>query len=274
MATATDVVYRALSYNLNRQAESAIEPNELQQGISVLNDMMTGLESDNCYLGYTYITDGTQTVTVSPGVLLGITQNLAIQLAPLFGGKVSPLLERNAMQSMNTILAAGLTPPQTAYPSNLPRGAGRNRWDQINNTFFDGLIVPVAEITFSANTTATTIAAVDTPVLIAGAWTETVAKKFTTTAAGLLTYTGEDTQSFDIQSRFTVEVAAKHVNIYAYLNSTQVTTSLTTDYVETKSVLPLYSSIVLKKNDTLQFYVENIDDATDILISSATVGIR
>ena len=274
MATASDVVYRALSYNLNRQAESAFEANELEQGISVLNDMMTGLESDNCYLGYTYINNGTEQVTVSPGVLLGLTQNLAVQLAPLFGGKVSPLLERNADKSMQTMLAAGMAPPATSYPSNLPRGAGSNIWNPTYNTFFNGLIIPRIEMALSANTTATTIATVDTPVLVAGTWSETFVKDFTTSSAGLITYTASPTRSFSIMSRFTATVAAKHVNMMVFLNSVLVTQSVSSAYVATTSTIPLYIDLVLKKNDTLQFYVENIDDATDILISDAIVEVN
>jgi hypothetical protein len=151
MATARDVIYRALSYNLNRQAEADIDEDELSDGIAVLNDMMTQLESDDCYLGYTYVTDAADTVTVAPGVLLGITQNLAVQLAPMFGGKVSPGLERNAASSMQSLLSFGISRPSFSYSRSMPRGAGRNYWNQTHNTFFDGKTIPEAELSFSAN---------------------------------------------------------------------------------------------------------------------------
>lgn len=274
MATARDVIYRALSYDLNRQSDAAIEPDELEDGIAVLNDMMTSLESDDCFLGFTYINDGADRVTVSPGVLFGITQNLAIQLAPMFGGKISPQLAQNADKSMTSLLSAGIQTPQMAYPRNMARGAGNNRWNPTYNTFFDGKLVPEAELSFSANTTDTVIATVETPVLVAGAWAEVGVCLFTTTAAGLITYIGPETRSFQVQSRFTVTVADKHVNLYLYLNGVIIQPSQSGTYVATSSVIPLYYTVALKKNDTLQFYVENIDDATDVLIADAFAEIR
>lgn len=269
MATARDVIYRALSYNLDRQADAAIEDDELEDGISVLNDWMTSLESDDCHLGFTYINAGSDVVTVSPGVLLGITQNLAMQLAPMFGGKVSPQLERNAGNSLNSLLSAGLSAPVMAFPRSMPRGAGQNNWNYTNRTFFDGKTIPLAELSFAANATDTVIATVETPVLVAGTWVEINSTDFTTTAAGLITYTGSETRSFSIESRFTATVAAKHVNFYLYLNGIVIQPSQTGEYVVTSSVIPLYYTIALKKNDTLQFFVENIDDATDILVADA-----
>jgi hypothetical protein len=105
-------------------------------------------------------------------------------------------------------------------------------------------------------------------------WAEIKAKEFTTTAAGLITYTGSESRSFNIESRFTATVADKHVNFYLYLNGIKVQPSQTGDYVETTAVIPLYFTISLKKNDTLQFYVENIDDATDILIADAFAEVK
>jgi len=275
MATATDVVYGALSYILERQAESGIEDDELQDGIDVLNDMMTGLQEQGVYLGYTYITDGAQQVTVSPGVLLGIKQNLAIQIAPMFGGNnVSAQLARNAASSMNTIMNSGLERPAFSFPSTLPRGMGRRWYNQTDNVFFGGLTVPEASIYFEANTTDTTIATVETPVVIAGAWVETTATEFTTTAAGLITYTASTTKQFNISSRFTATVAAKHVNIYAYLNGVKLSESKSSAYVASTVMIPLYTPVVLKKSDTLQFYIENIDDATDVLITNALVEVK
>lgn len=273
MATAHDVVKSALSYNLNRLSTAAVEADELEDGISVLNDWMTSLESDDCFLGFTYINDGSDIVTVPSGVLLGIKQNLAMQLAPMFGGKVSPQLERNAQKSLSSLLSAGISAPVMAFPSNMPRGAGQNRWRYTGDTFFDGKIIPEVELSFSANATSTTIATVSTPVLVAGTWVEIKKQDFTTTAAGLITYTGTQTQSFSVQSRFTATVAAKHVNFYLYLNGVVIQPSKSSQYVVTSSVVPLYYTIALKKSDTLQFFVENIDDATDILVSDAYAEI-
>lgn len=274
MATATDVVQSALSYNLNRQSESALEDDELQDGIDVLNDMMTGLESDDCYLGYTYITDGAQQVTVAPGVLLGIKQNLAIQLAPMFGGKVSPMLSDIARLSMKTILNAGISQPKMSYPKNLPRGAGGRWYNQTYNTFFDGPIERLISMYFEANTTDTVIATVSTPVVIAGTWVKTKDRNFTTTAAGLITYTGDVTTQFNLNARFTAEVVGKHVCIYAYLNGVAIAPVKGVAYVATAATIPLLMPVTLKTSDTIQFFIENIDDATDILISSAYADIQ
>ena len=275
MATATDIVYGALAYILERQAESAIEPDEMQDGISVLNDMMTQWEGNNILLGYTYITDEAAQVTVPSGALLGIKQNLAIQIAPMFGNTViSQQLRQNAAQSLNGLENIGLQRPEFSFPSNLPRGMGRRWYNQTRDVFFDGKITPEIEAYIEANTTDTTIATVSLPVIISGTWVKTSDTLFTIDAAGLITYTGSETKQFNITSRFTATVADKHVNIYVYVDGVQLTQSKASAYVESTSMIPLYSSSVLKKNDTLQFYIENIDDATDILISNAFVEVR
>lgn len=273
MQTARDIVYRAFSYDLNRAAEAQIEDDELADGIAVLNDLMTQWESLGYNFGFTYITDASQQVTVPIGAILGITQALALQLAPMFGGKTSALLVKNAEANERRAKALAMEPPSFAFPSTLPRGMGRRWWNQTYDVFFDGKVIPVAQMSLSANTTNTTISAVDTPVAIAGTWTKLKDTRFTITDAGLITYTGEETRNFDVQAQFTTTVAAKHVNFYVYVNSIKIEPSKTGDYVGTTAIIPLFFKMILKKNDTVQFFVENIDDTTDILISDAMTEV-
>lgn len=273
MATGRDVVYGALSYNLNRQAEAAIEDDELEDGIRVLNQWLSSLEENDVSLGFTWLSDADDLVTVPTGALLGIEQNLALQLVPMFGGKINPVLPGIARQSMQSLLSLGIEPPKLSYPSTMPRGSGRPWYRSNYEVFFLGDDRPEATMSFKNNTTNTTISTVSTPVIIAGTWTDVLSKHFDFTSAGLLTYTGENPVQFDITGRFTVTVAAKHVNIYAYVNDIQITPSKTGGYVETSSIIPFFSSVLLEKNDTLQFYIENIDDATDILVPTTFVSV-
>ena len=64
-------------------------------------------------------------------------------------------------------------------------------------------------------------------------------------------------------------MTGKHVNFYVYVNSIQSLPSQSGSYVATSEIIPLFYRVVLRKNDTVQFYVENIDDDTDILVSDA-----
>lgn len=67
-------------------------------------------------------------VTVPDGAIRGVVSNLAIELAPMFGGKVSATLVKQASEGMKTLLKYGVKIGQTRNPSMLPMGIANYCW--------------------------------------------------------------------------------------------------------------------------------------------------
>jgi len=139
MATAESVISRALSLILVRQSESPLQPDEFQDGIDTMNDMLTQWDGAGLSLGYTIVTSLSDEVTVAPFALLAIKQNLAIQLAPEFGGNVDQILFTNAADSLKQLRQAVIKPIPSRFPCTLPTGSGNDTGDDFSNRkFFHG----------------------------------------------------------------------------------------------------------------------------------------
>ena len=104
MATAADVIQKALGLILVRQSESPLRPDEYADGIETLNDLMTSWESAGLPLGYTIVSNISDEVTVPAYALLAIKQNLAISLAPEFGAQADQILFSNAAKSKTALM--------------------------------------------------------------------------------------------------------------------------------------------------------------------------
>jgi len=146
MATAEEVISRALSLILVRQSESPLRPDEFQDGLEMLNDMMLSWDGEGLPLGYTELTTISDVLTVPSTALLAIKQNLAVQLAPEFGANVGQILAINAARSKTALYRATIRARSTCYPSTLPIGSGNSGGDTVNNRKFyhgcdeDGLL--------------------------------------------------------------------------------------------------------------------------------------
>jgi len=124
MATAEQVISQALSLILVRQSESPLRPDEYQSGIETLNDLMTMWDSSGLPLGYTLVDNLSDEITVPAFALLAIKQNLAIQLAPEFGGNIDQMLLSNAAMAKRALYSAVVRAEASCYPSTLPVGSG------------------------------------------------------------------------------------------------------------------------------------------------------
>lgn len=134
MATAQQVVKAALQRILVQGSDSPYEPDEYQDAIFALNNFMLALEAEGVDLDYTEVDNLGDEVTVPPGALRGIIANLAIEVAPDYGGVVSRELIQQAVSGMKAMRHLGQRLKKTCYPSTLPVGSGN--YDQYGSPFY------------------------------------------------------------------------------------------------------------------------------------------
>lgn len=124
MATAAQVIKAALQRILVQSSESDLEPDEYQDAIFALNNMMLSFDADGIQLGYTEISNLGDNVTVPTGALRGVIANLAIEVAPDYNGSISPGLQLAAVEGLKVMRKLGQLIPTSYFPSSLPMGSG------------------------------------------------------------------------------------------------------------------------------------------------------
>ena len=108
MATVAQVAKAALQRILVQASEAALEPDEYQDFIFAMNNYMAQLDAQGVTLGYTEVSDLGDEVTVPTGALRGIIANMAIEVAPDYGGVVSEGLVKAAREGMQTMRTIGV----------------------------------------------------------------------------------------------------------------------------------------------------------------------
>lgn len=124
MATVAQVIKAALQRILVQGSEAPLESDEYQDAIFALNNFMSALEAEGVDLGYTEVNDLSDEVTVPAGALRGIIANVAIEVAPDYGGVVSPELIQQAASGMKAMRHLGQTIKASCFPCTLPIGSG------------------------------------------------------------------------------------------------------------------------------------------------------
>ena len=123
METVTEVVSGALKLLEVRTAESAITPEEAEDGLTALNDMMNEWNVDGINIGYETLDDVEDELFVTLGSLGAIKSNLAIYIAPEYGRTVTAVLFERAKRSKRS-LRASIPLNASQYPDSLPIGSG------------------------------------------------------------------------------------------------------------------------------------------------------
>jgi len=136
MATATHIISRALTRLGIRASETAIEADELQDGLDMLNDMLSNWEESGYNLGFSPVSGITDEVRIPRGANAAVIDSLAIMLAPEYSRPVSPALAGAAKLSLANMLRSIVFIGDVDYPSTLPKGAGNECADWIDDTFF------------------------------------------------------------------------------------------------------------------------------------------
>ena len=124
--TTKQVLTQALQEILVQGSETPLEADEYRDAIFVMNSWFADLLANGVDLGYTVVDSLTDIVTIPDGAVMGAISNLAIALAPQFGGMTSAELAKKAKKGMATIYKLGQIVPDTELPSTLPVGTGNN----------------------------------------------------------------------------------------------------------------------------------------------------
>lgn len=274
MATVEQVAKAALQSIIVQGSESVLEADEYEDFIFRLNNFMSDLEVRGVKLGYTVVNNIADTVTVPPGALRGIISNIAVELAPDYGGVVSPELVAIANSGMKTLRLIGVTVQRARFPSTLPRGSGSEPYGYTHiSPFYPDLQAAIvsddlpAGLVYMSTGASTTISVVNAPVLLSGTFTTSVANLFTATAAGRLTYTGE----LEARIPVTADVAATSgTDIYAIMIAKNGVPVLGTSSPGTTSATTT-AIVELAKDDYIEIYIANRTDTSSIAATAATL---
>ena len=103
-------------------------PEEVQDVLGYLEDYMLASNAIGRRLGY-HQADGVPNPNEESGVpdwaVMGITNAMAIYVAPYFDKQVHPAIARNASQGMATIQSKTAQVLPVQYPSRFPRGSAQ-----------------------------------------------------------------------------------------------------------------------------------------------------
>lgn len=136
MATVAQIAKASLQRILVQASEADLEPDEYQDYIFALNNFMLALDAEGVALGYTEVSDLGDTVTVPNGALRGIIANMAIEVAPDYGGQVTEGLRIAAADGMRVMRLLGQSITPTPWPGNLPRGSGNYQNNSYSSAFY------------------------------------------------------------------------------------------------------------------------------------------
>jgi hypothetical protein len=126
MATVAQVAKASLQRILVQASEAPLEADEYQDFIFALNNYMMSLDAQGIHLGYTEVSNLSDTVTVPVGALRGIIANVAIEVAPDYGGIVTDALVMQAREGLQSMRMLGQTIGAARLPSTLPVGSGNS----------------------------------------------------------------------------------------------------------------------------------------------------
>lgn len=98
MATAQDVVRRALVLIGVIEAGESASAGEMKDGVDALNDMLHGWAAEGVDLAHTTLKQG-NTLLVDDSFLEGIRFNLAVRIAPEYGATVPARVDERALST-------------------------------------------------------------------------------------------------------------------------------------------------------------------------------
>jgi len=220
--TAGDLIRRALHLILVEGADSTLEADEYADGIDALNGYLEGLEADGVRLGFNRVCNISDIVNVPNGALRGVVANLAIDLAPQFGGRISAALIKQASDGLKTLYKLGVHVGESVYPSGLPSGSSYFTRMPLTQS-------PHAAMSMAGNRRVTDITTVSEALKVNGFWTVQAFHGLTP----------------DISGRITNRDGGRTVTVYAEFNLKA-------------SASTAGGVIAITRNNAVELYVEDI----------------
>jgi hypothetical protein len=271
MATALDLANRSLKLILVEAADSPLEADEYQDYYDALNDFMADLESRGVRLGFTPVTGPADEVTVPQGAIRGIVANMAIEVSPDYGGKVSQPLVLQAREGMRALRRLGQAPIRASYPPTLPLGTGNDDYPD-SFTHYAGDANGVAW--FTGNSVVTDIASASTPVRVRGAWVSDGFEVLQLTSSGRVTNPTGDRVTLTVNAYFTATCASSvSADFILMRNGAEEVATQTVALSTARADGSISSTVVLQPGEYVELWVENTTDATDITVADARLEV-
>ena len=266
--TAGDVIRRALHHILVEAADSTLSPDEYQDGISILNSYMADMEGLGVRLGYSTVCNVSDRVTVPEAAIRGIAANLAIDLAPQFGGRITNALVTQAAQGRKTLYRLGVNVGTSSLPSTLPIAANNYQYEGNHTTS------PFGVMALSGTRSTTLIAGAGQAEKIQGAWTVRDFFGFVPDVGGRITNSGEG-MSVSIYAEFNLtSTVASAGGVVAVTKNNQL--ALYSDGIALSSTpvsALIEGTIAMEAGDFLHIYVGDTDEVNTITVIDCLVRV-
>lgn len=128
MTIVRKILERAFSKINIRSAETALSSSEIEDGLDVLNDLLSTWDATGTLKGVAPIQDVGEDLKEPRYATWALKANIAILLAGEYGIEVTRALANDASQSLTELIKASINLQDLEYPSTLPIGSG-NRDD-------------------------------------------------------------------------------------------------------------------------------------------------
>lgn len=274
MATAGDVARRALTQILVESPDSPLDASEYADALDALNNYMAEREYSGIRLGYTPVTNVADEVTVPAGALRGIIANLAIEVAPDYGGVVSASLVKQADEGLKTMRRiARPNVGRVSYPPTLPMGGGNAHTFYNRNHYYGKQAT--ALITMVANATATTIATAGTYVKARGFWEVEDYETLRPDITGRITNTHDGQVVVKAHATLSVKAAASITsNIALYINGGGVALSTSASLSTTPAAVTITGNVTLQPGEYLELWVTDASTTQDITVVDGRIELN
>ena len=133
--TAESLITDALGGLFAVGAEQPVEAVDMALGIRFLNRLMSSLDAQGISLGYTTVKSPSDPITVNPGAIMGMVDNLSLMLADQYGALITGTLQQNASNGLKAMRKIAVVIKPTQMPCTLPIGSG-NEGDYFNYDHF------------------------------------------------------------------------------------------------------------------------------------------
>jgi len=265
--TAGDIIRRALRSILVEASDSTLEADEYADGLDSLNSYMAGLQADGLKLGYSSVCNISDVVNIPDSAVRGVVANLAIDLAPQFGGRVSAALIKQATEGKKTLYRIGVSVGETLLPAFTPMGSS-----YYPRTEF--LPTPYGAMTMAGNRRVTDITTVAQALKVNGFWTVESFHGLVPDISGRITNRGEG-RTVTVYAEFNLKASAstaggvvaitKNNAIALYVEDIALSTTPVSTLIE--------GTIAMEAGDFLDVMVADTVSTRDITVIDALVKV-
>lgn len=265
--TAGDVITMALKSILVAAPDAPLEADEYADTLQALNNYMAALSSDGIKLGYSRVCNIADIVTIPDGAVRGVAANLALEMAPQFGGKVSAALVKQAQDGLKTLYRMGVKVGESRYPVNLPGGAG-NYCDY--GRYYTGNKAPFAQMSMAANRKATVINDAAGAEKAQGTWSVGKFSGLTPDISGRVENKG-DKYTATIKAELTLVADASITAGIAFTRNAHIAVYESAALSTTPTTVNIESTIELETGEFIDLVLADISTTENITLTDATV---